>query len=211
MPGPTSRSLTAAASLAVAASACSAPAPREPTMPPATPQSAASMNLMPVKEWPIRFSEHSFSVHCYDTYGCHVEYAGIDQRNDDPNELRPSSAGYGPDYQRNWGGGHGGIPNFPGPAKVRWRSKDGVARQAEVDIATLFADQVVRHNVRREDLSDMVDGEYQGSPSIVLEVNDRTIRVWMRAMMFLKKRVEIAGVMRAETKNDLVLVETYTF
>ena len=80
-----------------------------------------------------------------------------------------------------------------------------------MDIATLFADQVVRHNVRREDLSDMVDGEYQGSPSIVLEVIDRTIRVWMRAMMFLTKRVEIAGVMRAETKNDLVLVETYTF
>jgi hypothetical protein len=210
MPGPTFRTLTAAAGLAVAASACSAPTPREPAMPSATPDAVAAMNLMPVKEWPIRFDSHSFSVFTYDTYGASVTYAGpqIDEPDD---ELQPSSNSYGPDYQRNWGGGHGMIRNFPSPAKVRWRSRDGVAHKADIDMARLFSDERVLHNVRREDLSDMVEGIYQGEPSIILEVNDRTIRVWMRAMMFLKKRVEVAGNLRADFRNDLILVATYNF
>lgn len=211
MPGPVTRTLTAAAGLAVAASACSTPAPREPAMPNAAPETAASMNLMPVREWPLRFRTHSFSAFCYDTYGCHVDYAGVDQIDEEPDVLQPSSASYGPDYQRNWRGGHGGIHNFPAPAKVRWRSKDGTAHEAQIDIAKLFADGVVRHNAKREELSDMVDGVYQDAPSIILEVNDRTIRVWMRAMVFLKERVEISGVMRAKTMDDLILVETYRF
>lgn len=210
MPGPTSRSLTAAASLAVAASACSAPAPREPAMPPATPQSPASMNLMPVKEWPLRFKRHSFSAHCYDTYGCQVEYAGVQQRDDHPDELRPSSAGYGPEYQRNWGGGHGGIPNFPGPAKVRWRSKDGAAHQAEIDIAALFADEVVRHNVPRDQIPDLPDGIYRQNPTIILEINDRTIRVWMRAHVGTRT-LQKPGNRYSDFRSDVILVETYEF
>lgn len=210
MPGPTSRSLTAAASLAVAASACSAPASREPAMPPATPQSAASMNLMPVKEWPLRFKRHSFSAHCYDTYGCQVEYAGVQQRDDHPDELRPSSAGYGPEYQRNWGGGHGGIPNFPGPAKVRWRSKDGAAHQAEIDIAALFADEVVRHNVPRDQIPDLPDGIYRQNPTIILEINDRTIRVWMRAHVGTRT-LQKPGNRYSDFRSDVILVETYEF
>ena len=103
------------------------------------------------------------------------------------------------------------IRNFPAPARVRWRSKDGETHEAEVDIAALFADEVVRHNVPREDIAEMVDGEYQSEPSIILEVNDRTLRVWMRAMIFLKKRVDVAGVMRADFRDDLILVETYSF
>ena len=209
MPGHTSRTLTAAAGLAVAASACSAPTPREPAMPPATPESAASMNLMPVKEWPLRFKRHSFSVFTYDTYGASVSDYGpqIDQPE---NELQPSSGSYGPDYQRNWDGVHGMIPNFPPPARVRWRSRDGVAHEAEIDMGTLFADQIVRHNVPREEIPALPDGKYRHEPSIILEVNDRTIRVWMQAHIPTNS-LQKPGNRYSDFRNDLILVETYTF
>lgn len=209
MPGPTSRLLTAATGLAVATSACSMPSPRETAMP-TTGNASVSLNLMPVKEWPIRFDSHKFSVFTYGTYGATVTYDGP-QIEQDPDVLQPSSDSYGPDYQRNWSGVHGMIRNFPPPAQVRWRSRDGEAHQAEIDIGALFADEVVRHNVPREDVADMVDGEYQYEPSIILEVNDRTIRVWMRAWIPLKQEVEVAGIMRNDRRNELILVETYIF
>lgn len=210
MPGPTSRTLTAAAGLAMAASACSAPATREPATPNAAPETAASMNLMPVREWPLKFHRHTFSAHCYDTYGCQVDYAGVQQRDDDSGELRPSSASYGADYQRNWGSGHGGIRNFPGPAEVRWRSKDGTAHEARIDIAALFADEVVRHNVSRDQVVDLPDGVYRLEPTIILEVNDRTIRVWMRAHVGTKALQE-PGNRYSDFRSDVILVETYHF
>ena len=173
--------------------------------------SSASLNLMPAREWPLKFDRHSFGAYCYDTYGCKMVYAGMVQRADDPDELRPSSAGYGPGYQRNWSGTHGMIRNFPPPAVVTWRSKDGEAHRAEIDIAELFKDEVIRHNVKREEMSDLPDGKYESDPAIILEVNDRTVRVYMRAMIFLKKRVEVAGQLRGDFRNDLILVKAYQF
>lgn len=171
---------------------------------------APRSNRMPVKQWPLKFDSHKFSLVTYDTYGVRVEYRGPPLQ-DAPDELQRSSASYGPDYQRNWGGGHLMIPNFPPPAKVSWRSKDGQAHEAEIDLGEIFADETIRHNVNREEMADVHDGEYKEDPSIILEVNDRTIRVWMRAMIFLKKQVEIGGVKRSAFKNDLMLVKSYVY
>ena len=33
----------------------------------------------------------------------------------------------------------------------------------------------------------------------------------MRAMIFLKKRVEVAGHLRGDFRDELILVKTYTF
>ena len=209
MPGPFLRALTAATGFALAACASSSPSARESAMPSAT--ATSSSHLMPVKQWPLRFESHEFGAHCYSTYGCRVVYAGLEQRADDPDKLRPSSAGYGPDYQRNWSGTHGMIRNFPPPAQVSWRSQDGQTHTAEIDIGELFADEVIRHNVKREEMADLPDGEYGSEPAILLEVNDRTIRVYMRAMIFLKRRVEVDGKLRGDFRNDLILVKTYTY
>ena len=88
---------------------------------PTSANTMSSSRSMPVKQWPLKFKSHSFGAHCYSTYGCKVVYAGLEQRGDDPNELRPSSEGYGQDYQRNWSGTHAMIRNFPPPAQVSWR------------------------------------------------------------------------------------------
>lgn len=209
MTGKPHRILAAAAGLALVACAHVAPSAKEASV--SNGSVTSSINMMPAREWPLRFDSHSFGVHCYDTYGCNVIYAGQVQREDDPNELRPSSAGYGPEYRSGWAGGHGMIRNFPPPAVVTWRSKDGQAHRTEIDIRKIFRDQVIRHGVPREEMADLPDGKYESEPAVLLEVNDRTIRVYMRAMVFLRKQVSIAGQMRADFRDDLILAETYTF
>ena len=176
---------------------------------PSIPSSASAnpINLAPV-EWPLRFKRHNFGARCYDTLECKVIYDNFDHGTDKPT---PSSADRGPDYLKGWNGSYGGIDNFPNPAKVIWRSKDGVAHEAEIDIGEIFKDELIRHHVSREEMADLPDGKYASNPSILLEVNDRTIRVYMSARIPLKKEVEIAGHIRNDCRYDVILVKTYTY
>ena len=207
MAGPFLRALTAATGLALTACASSSPSAREPAMPTSANTTSPSRS-MPVKQWPLKFKSHSFGAYCYDTRACTIHYANFEHGSEEPSTP---SATYGPGYLDHLDGGHIGIRNFPAPAKVSWVSKDGQAHTAEIDMGELFADEVIRHNVKRDEMSDVVDGEYKSEPAILLEVNDRTIRVYMRAMIFLKKRVEVAGHLRGDFKDELILVKTYTF
>lgn len=87
-------------------------------------------------------------------------------------ELRPSSASLGEKYPDVMGGGGiGSIRNFPLPAQVSWRDKDGTPHEASVDIAAIFKDQVVLHKVPQEQLPPILTAPI--FPKIVLEVNDR--------------------------------------
>lgn len=167
--------------------------------------------MQPVKEWPLRFKTHSFSVVTYDTWGARVLYGGMIRREDADDVLQRSSASYGPDWQRNWGGTFSGIRNFPSPAKLDWRSKDGTRHQAEIDIGDIFADEVIRHPVSRDEMAALPDGEYRSDPAIILEINDRTVRVYMKAYIALREQIEINGVMRNRSRREAVLVRTYTF
>ena len=210
MPGRRLRAASFAFAMALALGACASHAPATPQ--PARPAAKlVQLTKLPPKQWPLKFRRHRFSAFCYSTYGCTVHYAGMQQCADAPDVLQPSSASYGPDYRRNWSGMHGMIDNFPPPADVDWRSADGQAHHATIDIGALFQDQVVRHNVSREEMADLVDGEYRGEPSIILEVNDRTIRVYMREMIFLKKLVMIGKHERNDHRYESILVHTSTY
>lgn len=158
--------------------------------------------------WPLRFREHSFSAHCYDTYGCRVFYGGLLDVDDDPAVLKASSTSYGPDYRRNWRNAlHGGLRNFPAPAHVQWRSKDGVAHEAHIDMESIFADQRLIHHVSREDIP--LNATIQ-APSIFLEVNDRTVNVYMQADIPTKK-LQIPGNPYSNYVSEMVLVKSYHF
>lgn len=209
MPGRRLRAVSFAFAMALALGACASHAPATPQ--PARPAvKLVQLTMLPAKAWPLKFRRHGFSAFCYSTYGCTVRYAGMQQCADAPDVLQPSSASYGPDYRRNWSGSHGMIDNFPPPADVDWRSADGQAHYASIDIGALFQDQVVRHNVSREEMADLVDGEYRHQPSIILEVNDRTIRVYMRAHV-PTKALQIPGNRYSDFRNDLILVHTSTY
>lgn len=162
-------------------------------------------------EWPLRFTTHSYGTRCYDTYGCKVRYAGMWQVTDDDDEYKRSSESYGPDYLKGWRGGHLLIRNFPPPAEVSWRSKDGASYQARIDIGKIFQDQLIRHRVPREEVADFVlEGGEFNDPSILLEINDRTIRVYMKAFIPTKNE-QIPGNKYSSARNDLILVETFTY
>jgi hypothetical protein len=98
--------------------------------------------------------------------------------------------------------GMGPIPNFTSPAVVTWRSKDGTPHKAEIDIGEIFKDQLIRHNVAR---ADATDNATDGMPGIVLEVNDRTINVYMRATIWTKHE-QIPGNKYSHSREDLIEV-----
>ncbi|WP_158984958.1 hypothetical protein [Lysobacter panacisoli] len=166
----------------------------------------AEMNLQPVK-WPLKFKRHNFGAWCYDTQYCSVWYGGLESGSEKPS---PPSSKYGPGYLDHWMGGYG-VDNFPPPAEVRWRSKDGTEHKAKIDIGEIFKDRLIRHNVPREEIVEQPDGKLVLDPHILLEVNDRTIRVYMRQGIPLKRQVEVAGHMRRDWRDDLILVKTYTY
>lgn len=203
-----------------ALSACAASGARLPTplpvpsqessrmelAPPGDPVILARMTVIPVK-WPLRFKSHSFAAYCYDTLECQVIY---DDFNHGRKKPQRSSASYGPDYQKAWDGSYLGIRNFPPPAQVSWRSKDGSWHETEIDFRALFKDEQVLHNLPREEVDDQPNGESVHDPAILLEVNDRTIRVYMKAFISTK-HLQTPGDPYSASRRDLILVKTYHY
>lgn len=158
-------------------------------------------------EWPLRFEKHSFSAHCYDTSGCSVLYNDEYLVQDPAEKTRPSSASIGPNYQKGWGTvTYGGIENFPAPALVKWKSKDGAEHEAKVDIGEIFRDQRILHNVSREDLPTETVATV-GDPVIILEINNRTISIYMRDVIYLKDTES----RRSESRDEVILAYSHTY
>jgi hypothetical protein len=156
---------------------------------------------------PIPFDRHKFGAACYDTYGCKVHYADFWVTTQPEDELRRSSASLGTDYPDVMGGGLD-IRNFPLPAEVSWRDKDGNPHEATVDIAAVFKDQVVLHKVPQDQLPPIMTAPV--FPEIILEVNDRTINVWMRAMVWTTV-LQKPGNPDSDMRNDMILAYSKTY
>ena len=160
-----------------------------------------------VADWPLKFVRHNFGAHCFDTIGCRITYAGFVHGVDHADEVSPPIASYKGSRDQLLRAGHVGKRNFPAPAKVTWRSKDGVPHEAEVDLDVIFKDRVVQHNVLREDYrADLGIAD----PDIVLEVNDRTISIYMRALIPTKTE-HASGSAHGYSREDLVLVSSSTY
>lgn len=157
---------------------------------------------------PIPFDRHTFGVECFDTYGCKVRYAGMPAASEADDELRPSSASYGDRYPNLMNASILDIRNFPLPAEVNWRDKDGNPHEAKVDIAAIFKDQVVLHKVPQDQLPPILTANID--PEVILEVNDRTIRVWMKATVWTKDE-QTPGNPHSHYRDDLILAYTKTY
>lgn len=178
-----------------------------------------AMNTQPLKiqpppetlAVPLRFASHNFDAYCYNAIGCHVVYDNFDftGSEQDPDDAVSGSPPPG-DFKAQWSASYLGIKNFPAPAEVRWKSADGVLHEAKVDMAAIFKDQLVWHKVPKTDMADFFRGPVAGEPGIILEVNDRTINVYMK--MFIPTRTEqIAGNKYSDFRNDLFLVWTHSY
>jgi hypothetical protein len=158
---------------------------------------------------PLKFKQHNFDVHCYNTLTCSVVY--------DDNEFArpylnaPTPAPKALDYQKHWGtASYLGIRNFPSPARVHWTSKDGQTHEATVDIGNIFKDELIWHNVPKSDMADFYSGPVAGEPDIFLEVNDRTVSVYMTTLIPTKTE-QIPGNKNSNGRDDIFLAWSHTY
>ena len=157
--------------------------------------------------FPLKFYDHAFAAYCYNTIRCHVIYNDMNLTPYKADE-RPSPAPPSSDYRARWKlAGYLGIRNFPPPAEVNWTSLDGVTHEAKVDIGAIFKDQRVLYHVPD---SEIPDGSWGGTPGIYLEINDRTINVYMRALIATKTE-QIPGNKYSYGRQDVILAWTHTY
>src|SRR6185437_2485301 len=86
-------------------------------------------------------------------------------------------------------------------------SPDGTEHEAKVDIGAIFKDQRVLYRVPDSEIPDKSWGD---DPSIHLEINDRTINVYMRAYIVTKTE-QIPGNPHSYHRTDTILAWTRTY
>ena len=153
------RSLVLVAPLSLALAGCQSATPSSPN---SAPNSSGGSYSDVNPEWPLSFRVHYFGAHCFDTQECEIRYRGFSHgKKDGPS---PSVASYERPLEKLLSAGRGPISNFPAPAKVTWRSQDGVPHEVEIDIGEIFKDQLIRHNVAREEATDIPTREGLNNP-----------------------------------------------
>ena len=147
----------------------------------------------------LHFKYYTFSAVTYNTIGCTVLYNQRYQVDDRPDKLAgpPHDAQYRDRYE-----GGEGIYQPPGIVVVKWKSLDGVPHEADVDLGKIFPDRRALHRVHDSEIPDGWVRDDVG-PGIILEVDDRTIRVFMRTHVGTKNE-QIPGNKYSSFKADLI-------
>lgn len=177
---------------------------------PGTADAVASVHPIP-GSYAVQFRDFAFGAICYATRSCSVIFADHDFTRLSKDVVEPPASGE--NYRDAWGdASYAGLRNFPAPAEVQWTSRDGVQHEAKVDIASIFKDQWALNNVPAADAVVNVTSPIGPlvSPSIFLEVNDRTINVYTKTMIFTKTEQE-PGNKYSNFRDDLILVWTRTY
>jgi hypothetical protein len=175
--------------------------------------------------WPLRFYSHGFSAHCFNTLACSLVYNRRQfgtQRYDYMDQIieRPS----GPPPQHDWktqlgGGGDAILPidhdgeTFPSPVEVAWTSLDGTQHTASLNLDALFRERLVLHNLRKEEITEawLAGCSFQPVvPEIFVEVNDRTISIYMEALVCTKAEQK-PGNPNSHFRSDVILAWTHTY
>jgi hypothetical protein len=172
--------------------------------------------------WPLRFHTHAFNAVCFNTLGCSIVYNGHEfgtrkigydgQPHDEPSGPPPFEG-----WLDKWHGRHGIMPTdgetFPGPLELDWTSLDGTRHADSVDFDEIFKDRIVLHGVARDEVKEeWLDAKSIDpvNPNILVEVNDRTINVFMRAMIATNNE-QIPGNDRSHFRDDVFLAWTHTY
>lgn len=187
--------------LLIALQGCASPMTTENATYPPPGHFPATKNRL--KDGPFRFWQHNFSAYCFSTWGCRVTYGPYRVRDQpDTRFFEPS----GPGYLNLLGGGYVGIRNFAGPVILDWRAADKTPLHYELDFNRLFADGLIRHDTPL----DLINPDASvPDPDIVVEINDRTVRVYMKAFISLKAPKDPANRhSNAVDENVLVFEKT---
>ena len=175
--------------------------------------------------WPLRFYSHSFSALCFNTLACSLIYNryqfGTQRRNyagdilDQPSRPPPAH-----DWKTQLGGGsnailpidHGGK-TFPGSVEVKWTSLDGARHEASLNLDALFKQRLVLHTLHKEEIIEnwlAAKSVKPVVPHIFVEVIDRTISIFMEAMVFTKAEQK-PGNPNSHFRSDVIRAWTHTY
>ncbi|MEE7547078.1 hypothetical protein HF319_08585 [Xanthomonas sp. Kuri4-1] len=159
--------------------------------------------------YPLRFKKHNVQAYCYNTQDCQVVYDNANLSSYATG--KPRGAPPAGDYRSHWPfASHVGVGNFPPPAKVTWTSLDGEHHQADVDIAGIFKDERVLHEVPEEQIPEKAFTGPAGEPSIYIEVNDRRISVYMK-MLIPTRQAQIPGNPNSFFRDDVIKAWSRTY
>lgn len=180
---------------------------------PGTADSVAAVHPIP-GSYPVQFRNFDFEVFCYSTRNCSVVFDNHEFSRLSINVVTPPPESKpGKDYRDYWGDASFlGIFNFPKPAKVEWTSMDSVQHEAQVDIGAIFKDQWALNNVPAADAivnSTSPIGPLV-TPNIFLEVNDRTINVYIKTEIDTNTE-QVPGNKYSYYRDDLILVWTQAY
>lgn len=155
---------------------------------------------------PFRFWRHSLGVYCFSTWGCRVDYGPETVWEEPSVELQRAFEDRAPGIRNRMRGTQGSFRNFEGPLVINWRDGQKQPHRVTLNLAEIFSDGLIRHNVPQEEIAPQYS---VGDPSIVIEVNDRTVRLYMRALIPLKKPRDPSNPL-TDSVDELVLVHEQT-
>jgi hypothetical protein len=167
---------------------------------------------IPREPWPLRFDSFSFDARCYHTLKCMVIFSKSHHISE-KYQIGPSGEPYAPDWKDHWHAGYNISAEdvFPSPVEVYWTAMDGIARKAVIDLEKIFPERLILHNALEEEVMDGWGLEdHARRVQILVEVNDRTINIYMRAWVALKQRRNPEDRM-SDDLRDLMLAWTKTY
>ncbi|WP_394540121.1 hypothetical protein PRJ39_06080 [Lysobacter enzymogenes] len=164
--------------------------------------------------WPLTFDSFSFGSRVYNTLHCNIIFQN--QQHALPRELsRPSGVPKFADWKERWTGSFLIVPDEmpPGPVQIQWASLDGAEHSIEIDlIQDVFPGQVILHQVPREEVWELWSSARAGhTPDILLEVNDRTVTVYMRSVIYTRIWEGKGDEARRVAHDKLIQAWTRTF
>lgn len=102
------------------------------------------------------------------------------------------------------------VKNFPAPAQLKWTSLDGQTHEDSIDLSKIFADERVLHAVPDAQIPDHSFEGPAGEPNIFIEVNDRTVSVYMK-MLIPTKEPQTPGNANSYFRDDLIKAWSKTY
>ena len=172
--------------------------------------------------WPLRFHTHGFGAACFNTLACSIIYSrrqfgtrklGHDGKYHDGQSGQPPFE----QWRERWTGHHSVSPvdgkTFSTPLEIEWTSLDGRDHDLSLSFDDVFRDRIILHRVTREEVKEAwlnAKSTNPVRPDILVEVNDRTVNVFMRALVATEAE-QIPGNSRSHFRDDLVLAWTQTY
>lgn len=151
----------------------------------------------------IPFYDHSFGASCFNTLRCRVLYENA--------YIVNSGSPSDPFTERDRQNLSSGWLNldFPSIVRVTWTSKDGNSHDETINLGEIFRSRLVRYPDDL-DVNDVKISVPPSPPGIILVVEDRSIRVYMKAWISLL-RPRFPGRKYSDFRHDPVVAYSQTF